>query len=400
MKLVNAMQKPDLPGTLLFQPACLFSLPHSVEVSDSLSVNGSGVGGGSHSIKAALGEYFERRHFYREVFSVKSGFLNESLTVTEVDSFIGALTQTASRPVSVEEIEKHQFSLTKVVRTSDFSVCFIPTMFISLSPYGLEKDNFLYPLRDTCGCSFHWRLDFAILGSVKEYLERQFLVRFWLTKQCRSLISPDQVRSLLAGRNVKYLYDALVNSGEVSVFDISDIRFPGVCVLVVYGQKKTSHHVKYCAGMSYAGEAAEALEKSLLELWQTYRFMDLFKAIEADEEKVEDAYLRYFLSCNNYKIYEEVTGDVAIVDDSEKTPLSEFSLEVFLSVLKNIDISGYFYVKCSTVNGINCAFSKYVSPDLFLHMNNSKNINLNNKYSKGFESSILSLRLERMVPFP
>lgn len=70
MKLINAMHKPDLPGTLLFQPACILTLPNSVEVSDSLAVNGSGVGGGSNSIKTALGEYFERRRFLsRSYFS-------------------------------------------------------------------------------------------------------------------------------------------------------------------------------------------------------------------------------------------------------------------------------------------------------------------------------------------
>lgn len=151
MKLVNAMQKPDLPGILLLQPAGLLSLPNSVEVSDALSVNGSGVGGGARSIKAALGEYFERRHFYREIISTRNGVLNESLTKIEVDSFACALTQTASKLVSADEIEKHQFSLTRVMRASDFSECFIPTITISLSAYGLAEDNFLYPLRDTCG---------------------------------------------------------------------------------------------------------------------------------------------------------------------------------------------------------------------------------------------------------
>ena len=52
------------------------------------------------------------------------------------------------------------------------------------------------------------------------------------------------------------------------------------------------------------------------------------------------------------------------------------------------------------VNGIGCVFSKYVSPDLFLHMNNSQNINLSNKYSKEFAGAILQSRLEKMVPFP
>ncbi|QIM56522.1 hypothetical protein [Pseudomonas veronii] len=79
------------------------------------------------------------------------------------------------------------------------------------------------------------------------------------------------------------------------MFDISDARFPGVCILVVYGQSKENHHVNYCAGMSYSATLSDALEKSILELWQTYRFMDLFKSVDSDEKRIEDYYLRYFL---------------------------------------------------------------------------------------------------------
>lgn len=109
MKFFNAMHKPDLPGTLLFQPAGFLTLPHSVEVSDSLSVNGSGVGGGSNSIKTALGEYFERRHFYREVVSIKRECLDASLAKHEVRSFARAFVQTASKVVSIGELEKYKF---------------------------------------------------------------------------------------------------------------------------------------------------------------------------------------------------------------------------------------------------------------------------------------------------
>lgn len=400
MKFINAMQKPDLPGMLLLQPAGLVALPSSVEVSDAFSVNGSGVGGGANSIKIGLGEYFERRHFYREVLSRRCGFLSESLTQGEIDSFTGAFVQTCSKKILARAIEEHEFYLSKVVRSLDFSTCFIPTVCISLSSVGLENDNFLYPLRDTCGCSFHWRTDVSFLGALKEYLERQFLLRFWLTNVCRSRMSNAQVLELLVRRNVRHLYSALFASGDVSVFDISDSKFPGVCVLVVYGQRRANHNVKYCAGMSYASDVASAVEKSILELWQTYRFMDLFKALDSDEDRVEDYYLRYFLSCNSYETYEEVTDVQIDTKGQEKKSNAGFTLDGILSVLKGENSSGYFYSRTSKINGFDCVFSKYVSPDLFLHMNNAKNINLVNKYSKGFESQVLSSRSKKMVPFP
>lgn len=400
MKVINLMQKPDLPGSLLFQPAGLLALPHSVEVSDALSVNGSGVGGGSNSIKTALGEYFERRHFYREILSSKYGFLSESLTGAEVNSFARAFIQTASRKVSIREVEAHKFTLSKVVRALDFSMCLIPTVCISLSSYGLDDDNFIYPLRDTCGCSFHWCPNLAFLGAVKEYLERQFLVRFWLTKKCRSVVSTYRALELLSRKKIRHLYHALISAGEISVFDISDARFPGVCILVVYGQSKENHHVNYCAGMSYSATLSDALEKSILELWQTYRFMDLFKSVDSDEKRIEDYYLRYFLECNLYKTYQEIIDVQVVADGKRSVSPVEFTLSGFLSALNEQGVLGYFYVRRSMVNGVGCVFSKYVSPDLFLHMNNSQNINLSNKYSKEFAGAILQSRLEKMVPFP
>lgn len=400
MKLNNLMHKPDLPGMLLFQPAALRVMPNSVEVSDTLSVTGSGVGSGSNSIKTAMGEYFERRHFYREVLSRRRGFLKEFLTREEVSGFANAFAQTSSRKSSAKEIENHEFYVSEVVRGRDFSTCFIPTVCISLSSHGLECDSRLYPLRDTCGCSFHWNKDVAFLSAVKEYLERQFLLRFWLTKQCRTIISCDQVDAFLARKKSRHLYRVLAASGDVSVFDISDLMFPGACVLVVYGKDKSSRHVKYCAGMSYASTVSGAIEKALLELWQTYRFMDLFRSLDSDERDIDDSYLRYFFSCNSYDTYRDVV-DVTVVDDRrEIVPSSEFTLKGFLSVLSALKVFGYFYSAESMVNGECCAFCKYISPDLFLHMNNSKCINIENKYSSVFSKAIVPSRAAKMVPFP
>lgn len=397
MKLINGMHNPDLPGVILFQPACVLGLPSSVEISDFLSVNGSGVGGGSNSIKTATGEYFERRHFYREVVAKERGCLSKYLSESEARGFADAFTQTANKKTSLAEVDGHSFALSQVLRASDFSACFIPTACISLSSHSVGDDSWLYPLRDTCGCSFHWCPDIAFLGAIKEYLERQFLIRFWLTKTCRSQIPSKQVREMLVSREVKHLYDALSMSGDVTFLDISDARFPGCCVLVVYGQRKVERHVNYCAGMAYSSNTTIALEKSLLELWQTFRFMNLFKATDSDEAKLEDSYIRYFLSCNAYETYQDV---VNVQECVGVRSLQDFTLPEFLLALKKLDVSGYFYSKFEEVNGVAGVFVKFVSPDLFLHMNNSKNFNLINKYSKDFESSVLSARLGVMVPFP
>lgn len=400
MKLLNKTLDPMLPGLIQFQPAGLLALPNTVEASDSMSVIGSGVGGGAISIKAGIGEYFERRHFYREIVSGGRGRLGESLSRKEVSSFANAFVQTASNRPSVKEIYHYEFALTEVFRSRDFSSCLIPSVCISLSSHALGNDGLFYPLRDTCGCSFHWNLEDSYLGAVKEFLERQFLVRFWLTSACRSRISPVHAKKLLQKKSCRQLYNFLKASGEVTVLDISDDEFPGACLLVVYGQRDARRHVQYCAGMSYAPDLASALEKSLLELWQTFRFMDLFKATESDVSGLEDYYIRYFLSCNNYKIYKEVVNVRVGRDGRVAGDKLDFTLSGILSVLKRKDISGYFYSRRDKIGSARCVYSKYVSPDFFLHMNNSSSFNLKNKYSKSFESEIMPSRVGRMVPFP
>lgn len=399
MMLYNPSHHPALPGAMICQPACLLSFPSSVEVDDSWLNGGSGVGHGSSSIKSGLGEYFERRHFYMEVKSGAVGDINFSLSKSEADKFLYAFSQTNSNNLTSAQLSSHLFNLVQVYRTSDFSSCYVPTACVSLNYRGIESENVIYPLRDTCGCSFHWSFEKAAFGSIKESLERQFLTRFWLTKKCSGLISDLDVNTALEGRHSRALYNALNKSGELAVIDISDAGYPGVCLLTVYGQKNNKFHVQYCAGMSYAETLGDALEKSIHELWQTYRFIDLFRAIEGDERKIDDPYLRHFLSCNSYETFKEITT-IEVVGGEEPNSMVEFSLCGLLLKLEEKKIDGYLYVSTTTINDEVHHFCKFVSPDLFLHMNNSKSINIFNKYSSGFVDQIITNRRNTMVPFP
>lgn len=91
---------------------------------------------------------------------------------------------------------------------------------------------------------------------------------------------------------------------------------------------------------------------------------------------------------------------------SERTNVSsakntnDFTLEGLLQALGDLNISGYFYTRLMSVNANPCVFSKFISPQLFMHMDNSKNINSRNCYSRGFRRQIIVARQCRMVPFP
>lgn len=388
---------PSLPEVLFYQPPCVKGFPSNVEVSDAWAKIGSGAGNEIHSLQAALGEYFERRHFYMEVFPELYSTLTEHLDKNETAKFVKAFKQTAGPEYSNADLQSHIYGLSKVTRLSDFSSSYIPTATISIS-YNNNNDHLIYPSRDTCGCSFHWSAQEAIFGSLKESLERQFLTRFWLTKECADKLTSHEITALLSSGGSSSLYEALSASGDIIALDISDYRFPGKCIIMFYGSSTTEKNVHYCTGMSYAETLEIAIKKSLNELWQTYRFMDLHATLYDDNKNINDPYLRHFLNCNSYETFKEISN-FRITNESQQR-MDNLNLQNIIKTFRQLNLEGYIYTKSICLFEKNYTFSKFISPSLFLHMDNSKNINIDNDYSKSFLTKISPSRKKIMVPFP
>lgn len=399
MNIINNDFGVTFPNQISYQPSATLDFPSITEVFDFHLNTGSGIGIGSSAISAALGEYFERRHFYMEVFPTSENTLSSSLTNKEVKSFTQAFRQTNFKNLKTADLASHKYKLTNVLRLSDFTPCAIPTACISLNALLLDSDNEIYPSRDTCGCSFHWSAEESMFGALKENLERQFLSRFWLTRKCSAVLEAKEISISLKHHTLTKLHEALCKSGELIAFDISDNKFPGKCLLIIYGQKETTRNVQYCAGLSYAETEAMALEKAINELWQTFRFMNLFSSINGKPHTLHDPYLRYFLSCNNHETFKAINNPIISPDNNKHTTLP-FSFAGIRQAIIDQKISGYLYTKTHLLNGNICTMSKFISPDLFMHMDNSKNTNTNNKYSSQFKHDIILERKSLMVPFP
>lgn len=388
-----------VPRRLYCQPACMLDFPSCTEVSDAWSVAGSGIRSGSNSLKTALGEYYERKHFYTEILSDTQNKLTYSLRPDEAYQFVHAFSQTSYPTRQLDNLLEHTYHLTKVIRISDLTECYIPTACLSLTHYGLGEDNTIYPLRDTCGCSFHWDAKKAIFCALKECLERQFLNRFWLTAHYQKRISAQSIIDQLTKSNILALASSLNKAGDIIAFDISDPSFPGRCIIACYGQKNRSHHVNYCTGMAYSDTQTHALEKAFEELWQTYRFMDLFTHCKGDKNTLKDPYLKHFFNCNTYESFKEITSCEAGCRSTSQLA-RRFTTNELLNSLAHQKIQGYLYLKPSHIEDKRCVFCKFISPQLFMHMNNSRHINLDNDYSAIFQGDILPSRQTNMVPFP
>ena len=399
MNITSIRPTRHAPRRLYCQPAGTLGFPFCSEISDAWAVAGSGIGSGSNSLKTALGEYCERKHFYTEIIPDTQNSLTYSLSPDEANQFAHAFAQTSYPTRQHGDVLEHTYHLTKVIRITDFTECYIPTACLSLTHYGLGQDNTIYPSRDTCGCSFHWDAKKAIFCAVKECLERQFLNRFWLTAQHLERISAQSIINLLMKSDFLALASSLNKAGDIVAFDISDPLFPGRCIIVCYGQKNSTHHVNYCTGMAYSDTRTHALEKTLEELWQTYRFMDLFAHCKGDKSTLKDPYLKHFFNCNTYESFKEITTSDAC-RRTARPPTSRFTISELLNTLADQKIQGYLYVKTSRIEGRKCVYCKFISPQLFMHMDNSRHINLNNDYSAFFQRDILPARQVNMVPFP
>lgn len=397
MNLCDHSAFASLPQNLYFQPSCINSLPQNVEITNPWCKGGAGIGDEISAPHSALGEFFERRHFYLEIFPEKRATLADVLMPSEVETFIFAFDQTKQATYD-KPLSHHCFGLTQATRISDLTRCYIPsvTLSISYTPHG--DDNLVYPSRDTCGCSFHDNFDNSVSGAIKEFLERQFLTRFWLTGQCQFVISTSTAKHHLRNSAALQMTEMLSMSGHLSFIDISDLRFPGRCVLAVYGCSEPKRQVKYCSGMSYAETIDEAIEKSIYELWQTYRFMNLHSLLVLDSNTLTDPYLKHFLNCNAFATY---TSIMDLQESRETTRMiTPFNAQSWAKSLKQLSIEGYIYTKMTQLQGRYFIYSKFTSPALFLHMDNSNNINIDNTYSADFQSEIIALRRSIMVPFP
>lgn len=398
MNMYNEFHHPIQPDFNYMQPSAVRYLPHSIETGSRWQTYGSSSGWETSIMDSALGEYAERKHFYLDVSSQKIGRLDSTLSQAETAEFVNAFSQT-SQGWSVESIEEHLFSLVGAYRIKDLSPCDIPVACILIGECKNKGDNLIVPVRDTCGCSTHKTMDKAIYGALVESMERQFLQRFWLTKTYSELITEDLVVQALEKSPARHLYEQLKIVGELKVFDISDHEFPGRCILICYGSpERNAGDVNYCAGMSYSSSLSMSIEKALVELWQTFRFMKTFSASGRSASDLNDPYIRHFMSCNNYTTYLAIASSRANdYYDNKNALLTTRSL---VDVIRKKKFDGYLYMSSITHQSCCGYFCKYVSPNIFMHMNASSNINLVNKYSVAFFDKVIPSQSDVMVPFP
>ena len=385
--------EPDFQHT---QPAALLHRPSSLEYGSRWNTFGSSSDWGSDLAGPALGEFLERRHFYLDVTPDATKPLGDVLRPAEVQQFMRAFAQT-SITYNEHSFLEHHFSMSTVIRLEDFTTCHIPTVCISLSATTNPEDDSYFPVRDTCGCSAHTDITLASLNSLKESLERQFLLKSWLTETCNEFIDLPSAAHAISRLPSEDLLRDLALCGNLLILDISDNAFPGCCIMVCFGSPQPTAKVRFCSGMSYAEDRPKALHKAIKELWQTFRFMHYFHANQSSTSELSDPYLKHFFSCNHFNTFNRILRFKELTGAPNKTKLT---LKSLIESIKTLNLSGFLYLRQIGNEQRPFYACKYLSPQTFLHMNNAEHFNIENKYSDPFKHLISKKQLSEMVPFP
>jgi len=383
------------PAIMVMSPKLNRNMPAFSQVWDYERITPASAAGETlKSIQGAIGEYFERRHFFNEIVAGDKKTLYEMMTLPAADAFTEAFVQTSSQ---VEEaVRNHRFKTTRAFNLFSLEKQEIPAVIIALDNITAADDLIFYPDRDTCGCSFHGNLNDSMEGALCEFMERQSLLLYWLQGKANTEISGE----IITGINyLDEILSSLRSEGTIRIFDITLPGAPGHAVLTLYGTTNKDSQVKYSTGLSYAGSLKKALCKSVTELWQSYICMHNFFIGGYTDDDIIDSYQRHFMSCNKYESFTDLCENTTLRKPGRVSPLENHSLESdLLSHLEKISRNIFVYYARERVSDNLVWYTKIVSPDFFLHMNGSGAINFNNKlYSVG---NGIKQRESKMVPFP
>ncbi|QHM74896.1 hypothetical protein C7M52_00840 [Mixta theicola] len=379
------------PASIVMSPKLSRLTPSIAQIWDYERISpASAVGSSLKSLQGAIGEYLERKHFFNEIVPASQKKIVDMMPESWAQAFIKVLKQTSAE--DEDAIKRHTFNASHVVNMFTLEKAEIPTIFITLENVSVREDCRFYPFRDTCGCSCHVDFHQAVNGSLGELLERQALLIYWLTGVAKEEI---RLTTSTANEYIGELIRNLRTEGSLTVLDITLPGAPGYVILSLYGTHKKGNSIQYGAGLSYSMNKEKAVEKSLIELWQSYICMHNFIIGDYEEEELIDRYQIHFMKCNKYETYRALLDSTTFHQHKvSTTPRYKTVVDYFRHLTPHLFL---YCAREKTPTGM-LWYTKALSPDLFMHMDNSSPVNLNNSlYTQG---TGLAGRERVMVPFP
>lgn len=287
-----------------------------------------------------------------------------------------------------------------MVNLFNFESDTVPAILVSLTAKGLDRDGEFLPFRDTTGCAAHVDPDRAIQGALGELVERQCLLRYWMTKSATAEIKALET-GIFSRPDVATLVERFQQSGDLTLYDISIPDIAGYAVIVVYGAHDLTRPVQYSSRLCFALSPGKAVEKAVMELWQIFVLLHYSIVSGFDGEMIEDFYHRHFWNMNRRASYTtmidtQTEGDIALADFLGQPARSRQEL---LQDVHAITPTVLTYLCREQIGSSDVTMARVFSPDLYLHMNGEAALNHDNAIRRMFPETDPA-RESSLVLFP
>jgi len=353
------------------------NLPNLSTCTDSRGNHTGAAGYGCTSLIKSLGEYAERFVFFYMIEQ------DGECPYGEMDKnyMSGIYNMLNNKNIDAHQLHKY----IRVYNIYTGACSKIPVNLVNLG--NRYKDETLIFQRDTNGCAIQKTYEKSVHTALKEYIERQLLIRFWIENREYSIIS--NIPSMP-------IYEYLSKSGEVRVIDLSDDELGIYCYFVVYFGR--GNPVWYSSAISADISAYAALCGALNELWQIYSYIYSCSIGEIEVEKITDTYQREYVEYNNVKTKSYFTKCNGTIDYLEHSS-HEYSYEKIVENIRHTHTQKmHVYHKEIDIFGEKLHAVRVLSPDYFMHIKLSSAYN-NNLFMRKFKT-IDHERKNMDLPFP
>lgn len=281
----------DLPANITF--------PKMIRAHLEQGIASCATGYDRNIVKRTLGEALERHISFSDPESGGPELTLSEMTPLVADWFI----RNCRLRLSELQIKTHRFTTTEVTELLTGERYLAPLVAFNL---GQSPDDEIFGFRDSSGTALHQSPQQAFAGSRDEYCERQALSLFWYFGHCLSSIELKGSKLLQRINKKLRFLEPMLASGRILLYDISLIS-PVRTVLSVYVSH--SGRVRFAAGASGNHNVTEAINKSLLEMYQAFVLMANITDERAKKIiEIEDSITQGYLTHNSLETVDKFVG--------------------------------------------------------------------------------------------
>jgi hypothetical protein len=352
--------------------------------------DGFGCGTSKSAICAATGEFLERRQFFREDSRIKT-FSQKKILELLSPKWTHCFTQLTHHK---ESLISGKTNCYPVMNLFTGEKAYLPRAVITLKAIS-TKERESYGIIDSCGNSFHTKLEKGVENSIKEFAERQCLILSWLDNETYEHC--ELTAKMVKKYNLDNKLYGLLKKGTIKVARISRL-FKTHVTLAKFISKDNPDGVYFSIGASGSFCPRLGFAKALEELIGSYLYT---QSQQNKKDLILDEYKKFYIQCNQYEIGKSFPAfkGPSVKDIDSWFQLKEVTLEEEIRNLKTFTNELYLYtatLKDQKSRSLGFGL-RILSPSFYMHMKTDGPLNFINDFSRAFN---VDFEFKKRMPFP